>query len=77
MVHIRCGYCGKRVATIEGGEVLTYWLGRRFLGVPAVECPGHGRLVLQGASVLAEKMRVARRISKPQTLKLPGKLLSA
>lgn len=79
LVHIRCG-CNKRIAAIEmdaDGQIVTLWFGRRFRGtVPDIECPDHGRLALDD-TVLAEKIRAARRSGKPQTLKLRGKLPSA
>ena len=71
LVHIRCG-CNKWVATIEAGEdgeILTYWRRRRYPGVPAVECPDHGRRVLK-TGVLMKKMRAAHRSGKPQTMQL-------
>jgi hypothetical protein len=67
LVRLRCG-CNKWVATIERGEdgkILTYWRRRRYPGVPPVECPDHGRLVLE-TSVLMEKMRAARRSGRPR-----------
>lgn len=78
LVHIRCG-CNKRIAAIEtdaDGQIVTLWFGRRFRGVPDIECPDHGRLALDD-TVLAEKISAARRSRKPQTLKLRGKLPSA
>jgi hypothetical protein len=72
MVHVRCGTCGKRVASVEesDGNVFTFWRGRRFPGVPRLlDCPEHGNLRID-ESALRAKALDARRTGKAQTLKL-------
>ena len=70
LVHVRCGGGNERIATVEHGDqgLQTFWLGRRFPGIPRLDCPGHGRLELDTAK-LADKLRAARRDGKPRTLK--------
>jgi hypothetical protein len=73
LVHIRCGGCGGRVATVEDSTddgIVTQWRGRRFLGVPRLlDCPEHGNLRVDEAAV-GQKVRRARETGKTQTVKL-------
>jgi hypothetical protein len=71
IVHIVCGECGTRIATVErsGAEgIVTVWRGRRFVGVPYVDCPTHGRLDI-GVDNLKPKVVAARRQGRPTTLR--------
>lgn len=70
LVHLRCA-CNKRVATIEDSDtgLVTLWRGRRFPGIPNVECPEHGRLRLEPDKIRA-RLRSARQGGSPTTLRL-------
>lgn len=61
-----------RIATIEDGRsgVQTFWhaRGRRFPGVPRLDCEQHGWLEVH-ADKLRDKFAAARRDGRPRTLK--------
>ncbi|GHD04290.1 hypothetical protein GCM10010313_20400 [Streptomyces violarus] len=70
IVHILCGECGDRIATVEWSEegIVTLWRRRRFVGVPYVDCPTHGRLDISMDNV-KPKVVAARGKSRPTTLR--------
>lgn len=71
LVRVICGGCGTRIATIEtdhDGQFVTLWRGRRFPGIPNVECSEHGRLSMT-IDVLGPKVDAARRNGKPANLR--------
>ncbi|UQA92673.1 hypothetical protein [Streptomyces halobius] len=71
LVHIVCGECGDRIATVEWSEeegIVTLWRGRRFETVPYVDCPTHGRLDI-GMDNVKPKVVAARTKGRPTTLR--------